>query len=420
MRLAVLCFHTSPLAQPGTGDGGGMNVYVRELATALARRGVDVDVYTRAESVAQLGGLDPAAGLATLEVEPGFRVHHVMAGPLATVDRPVDKEDLEAFLPEFTDTVERHLRAGARPSAVHANYWLSAVAGHELKHRLDLPLITTFHTLALVKAAGGDDEPARRVAAERQVVGCSDLLLSSCEVETEQLVHLYDADPDRVDEVPLGVDRAFFSPAPGARGQAGARFALDLPDGPLLLFAGRLQPLKGADLAIRALAELEDRTARLVVVGGPSGRGGQAEVERLHALTAELGVADRVLFRPPQPHHLLSTSFRAADVVVVPSRSESFGLVALEAGACGTPVVASRVGGLQTIVDDGVTGRLVEERTGAAWAAAIGPILADDGLRRRMGAAAAVRAGRYAWSATAERLESRVAWLADRQPVSCA
>ncbi len=420
MRLAVLCFHTSPLAQPGTGDGGGMNVYVRELSTALARRGVDVDVYTRADDVETLGELDLDAGLATIRVEPGLRVHQVLAGPLG----PVDKEDLEAHLPAFADIVERHLRTvqhrtGERPVAIHANYWLSAVAGHELKHRLDLPLVTTFHTLALVKAAGGDDEPLDRAIAERRVIGCSDLLLSSCQVETEQLVHLYEADPSRVEEVPLGVDRAFFSPAGGPRGQAGARFALGLPDGPLVLFAGRIQPLKGADLAVRTLAAMADRTAHLVLVGGPSGRGGQAEVERLHAMVDELGLTGRVLFRPPQPHHLLSTYYRAADVVAVPSRSESFGLVALEAGACGTPVVASRVGGLQTIVDDGVTGRLVEERTGEAWAAAIDPILADDGLRRRMGEAAARRAQRYAWSSTAERLEARLVGLADRRPVTC-
>jgi D-inositol-3-phosphate glycosyltransferase len=415
MRLAVLCFHTSPLAQPGVGDGGGMNVYVRELSSALARQGIDVDVYTRADSLDGLGQVDLDANVATVTVEPGFKVHQVFAGPVDTVA----KEDLGRYLPTFTDVVERHLQTGERPVAIHANYWLSGVSGHELKHRLELPLLTTFHTLALVKAAGGDNESEERAVAERQIVGCSDLVLASCEVETEQLVHLYGAPEERVVEVPLGVDRAFFSPAPARTGRAGARFSLQLPEGPLLLFAGRIQPLKGADLAVRALAALNRPDANLVIVGGPSGRGGEAEVDRLHELVQSLGVESQVKFRPPQPHHLLSSYYRAADVVLVPSRSESFGLVALEAGACGTPVVASRVGGLQTIIDDGVTGRLVEPRSGSAWAEAISPILDHPDVASAMGSAAALRAERYAWKTTAARLKARLAELAERTPVSC-
>src|ERR1039458_7786893 len=253
-RLAVLSLHTSPLAQPGTGDGGGMNVSVRELTAALARSGVACDVFTRAWSPDL-----PAA----IEVEPGLRVHHVPAGPLA----PMAKESLPGVIPEFTDRVLAKMTSpsGLRLSdeeggpfeAVHANYWLSGLAGHIIKHELDLPLMCTFHTLDRVKAEAGPEEmeadmPHRRAEAEAAIIACSDAVLASCSVEAEQIVQLYGADPARVRLVPPGVDHPFF--APGNRLQA--RRALGLPaDGPLLLFVGRIQPLKGADIAVRVLAE---------------------------------------------------------------------------------------------------------------------------------------------------------------------
>jgi D-inositol-3-phosphate glycosyltransferase len=327
-QLAVLSMHTSPLAQPGLGDGGGMNVYVRELSAALARSGVECDVYTRAW----------APDLpATVRVEPGFRVHHVPAGPLA----PVPKEALPGLTDEFADAVLARLTAMPdRPAAIHANYWLSGVAGHRIKHELDLPLVSTFHTLARVKA--DDAEPQAREQAESAVMGCSDAVLASCTVEARQIADLYGVDGERIHLVPPGVDHAFF--APGYRPQA--RRALGLPaDRPMLLFVGRIQPLKGADVAVRALAALDHADAFLVVVGGPSGPEGEAEVERVRHLVADLDLKDRVFFRPPQPHELLSTYYRAAEVCLVPSRSESFGLVALEAAACGTPVVAAAVAG---------------------------------------------------------------------------
>ncbi|MGH9180613.1 MAG: glycosyltransferase, partial [Acidimicrobiales bacterium] len=253
--LAVLSMHTSPLAQPGLGDSGGLNVYVRQLTAALARSGIRCDIYTRASSPAQ-----PAV----VDVEPGVAVHHVAAGPLAEMA----KENLYEVVGEFTEAVLARMGQGAPADAIHANYWLSGVAGHALKHRLALPLLTTFHTLAAIKA-GGELEPEGRRRAEAEVLGCSDAVLASCRVEADQIGSIEGADPARVEIVAPGVDRAFFSP--GNRAQA--RRAVALPAGvPLLLFVGRIQPLKGVALAVRSLAALSSLPeAVLVVVGGPRG-----------------------------------------------------------------------------------------------------------------------------------------------------
>jgi D-inositol-3-phosphate glycosyltransferase len=316
---------------------------------------------------------------------------------------------------EFRAGVEAHLRAGPGADVLHANYWLSGLVGHRLKHDLDLPLVSTFHTLARVKAETGDPEPDRRVDAETEVIGCSDAILASGPAEAEQLATLYGAEPSRIEIVPPGVDHAFFSP--GSR--EGARAALGLGTGPVLLFAGRIQPLKGLQVAVRALAAVERDDAMLLVVGGPSGRAGHDERDAARKVAAELGVADRIRWIDPQPHHLLSTYYRAADVVLVPSRSESFGLVALEAGACGIPVVAADVGGLRTIVQDGVTGVLIPGRDPADYAAATDTFLADPALADRVGQAAAVRARDFTWSTTAGRLRRLYADLAARSLVSC-
>jgi D-inositol-3-phosphate glycosyltransferase len=393
--------HTSPLAQPGSGDGGGMNVYVRELSTALARAGVTCEVFTRACRSDQ-----PE----TVWVEPGFAVHHVPAGPLAEVP----KEDLPDLVPAFTQGVLDRLERD-QTDALHANYWLSGLAGHTIKHELDLPLVSTFHTLARVKAEASEDEPRRRAQAEAEIIGCSDAILASCSVEKAQIVQLYGADPDRIEIVAPGVDRAFF--APGDRGQA--RRALGLPaDQPIVLFVGRIQPLKGLDVAVAAVSRLEV-PALLVAVGGPSGPAGPGALDRVGKLVAELGLADRVRFVPPQRHELLTTYYRAADACVVPSRSESFGLVALEAAACGTPVVASAVGGLRTLVEHGQTGFLVEGRDPDAFAAYLGEVLTNPSLARQMSASAAVRARRYTWSIAGARLRRLYADLTARQLVEC-
>ncbi len=395
--------HTSPLAQPGLGDSGGLNVYVRQLTAALARGGTACEVYTRASSPAQ-----PAV----VQVEPGVRVHHVVAGPLAEVA----KEALPGIVPEFTDAVLGRMGAGHPADAIHANYWLSGVAGHALKHTLGLPLLTTFHTLAALKA-GGDAEPPYRRRAEAEVLGCSDAVLASCRVEAEQIAGVEGADASRVEIVAPGVDRAFFSP--GDRAQA--RRAVGLPAGvPLVLFVGRVQPLKGVALAVRSLAALTSLpTAVLVVVGGPSGAEGSAEMARVRRLVTDLGLTGRVIFVDPQPHHLLSTYYRAADVAMVPSRSESFGLVALEAAACGTPVVAAAVGGLLTLVDHGRTGFLVDGRDPADFAAYAAEVLHHPALAAEMAARASHRAGAYTWARTADAVRALGARLSARSLVEC-
>ena len=298
---------------------------------------------------------------------------------------------------------------------LHANYWVSGAVGHRLKHELDLPLVTTFHTLDRVKAEVGlaDDVPLRpRVEAE--VVRCADLVVASTHEEQDQLVRHYGADPARIEIITPGVDHQVFFP--GDRAAARRHVAL-VTDRPIVLFVGRLQPLKGVDLAVRALAELGERRATLVIVGGPSGPDGVAEVAALHALVAELGVEHRVQFVAPRPHDQLADYYRAADVVVVPSHTESFGLVALEAAACGTPVVAANVGGLRLLVDDGITGYLVDARDPHAYATLIDRVLRDDSDEMR--AHAVARSTRYRWSIAAARLRRHYDDLTVRTPVKC-
>lgn len=398
--IAVLSMHTSPLAQPGSGDGGGMNVYVRELAQAMAHRGTRCDVYVRRSS---------SDTPAVVDVEPGVRVRFVDAGPL-----DLAKEALPGAVPDFTDAVERELRRHP-VDALHAHYWLSGVAGHELKHRLSLPLAVTFHTLGRVKALNGDAEPLHRLQAEDSVIGCADVVFASGEVEAEQLTRLYDVRPERIELLTPGVDLAFFSP--GQRWAA--RQAIGLGEQPVLLFVGRIQPLKGVDLAVEALALAENRQAVLVIVGGPSGVEGEATLRKLRDRIDELGVVDRVRFVSPRPHHLLSTYYRAADVCLVPSRSESFGLVALEASACGTPVIASDVGGLRNNVLDGVTGLLAPDRDPESFAKHIDTVLADPLLALRMGEAASQRARLSTWDMSAAAALDTFGRLRHRELVEC-
>jgi D-inositol-3-phosphate glycosyltransferase len=395
-----------------------MNVYVREFSSALARTGVVCDVFTRAWS-------DDLP--ATVDIEPGFRLHHISAGPPALMA----KEALPGVVEEFADGVVKRMGASGvygaddelRFDAVHANYWLSGMAGHLIKHELGLPLVSTFHTLDRVKAEASPEEVEadahhQRAEAESAIIRCSDTVLASCSVEAAQITDLYGADPSRIRIVAPGVDHAFFGP--GDRTQA--RRALGLPKrGPLLLFVGRIQPLKGVAVAVRTLAALSGTypDATLVIVGGPSGPHGDEEVARIVALVGELGLQDRVVFVPPRPHELLSTYYRAADVCLVPSRSESFGLVALEAAACGTPVVASDVGGLRSLIDHGRTGFLVDEPTPEAFAAWVRQILAEPLLGERLSTGSVLRARRYTWARAAGLLREIYADLTAGRLVEC-
>ena len=277
-RVAVLSLHTSPLVQPGQGDGGGMNVYVRELVSALAHAGVDCTTYTRTwrKDLPR-----------EILVEPNHRVVHIPAGD---VDLP--KADLQAVIPEFTDRVVDHIHSNGGTDVVHANYWLSGVAGHHIKHELDVPLVNTFHTFARVKALGGDPESAQREKAETEIIGCSDAICVSCTEEERQFIELYGNPPGNIEIVSPGVEHAFFAPGD----KRGARHALSLGDGPVLLFVGRIQPLKGVDVAVRSLAELNRKDAILLVVGGASGSEGEAELSKVRAMIHELGLEDQVRF----------------------------------------------------------------------------------------------------------------------------
>ncbi|MGH3787192.1 MAG: D-inositol-3-phosphate glycosyltransferase [Pseudonocardiaceae bacterium] len=398
-RAAVLSVHTSPLDAPGTGDAGGMNVYIVQTATRLARRGVEVDVFTRATS----SGLPPA-----VELAPGVTVRHIAAGPY----EGLAKNDLPAQLCAFTAGV---LRAEARREpgyydVVHSHYWLSGQVGWLARDRWGVPLIHTAHTLAKVKnaalAQGDAPEPHTRVIGEQQVVAEADRLVANTSAETAQLVELYGADPARTATIPPGVDLELFTPG----SQLVARAGLDLPlDAVVLAFIGRIQPLKGPDVLLRAVAEMVRRDPslrnrlRVMMVGGPSGSG-LVEPTALHRLAAELGISDHVVFAPPQGGSALVGVYRAADVVAVPSYSESFGLVALEAQACGTPVVAAAVGGLPVAVADGVSGRLVSGHHPVDWADALSAVVLHPERREELADGAARHARRFSWEHTTEAL----------------
>lgn len=399
-RLAMLSLHTSPLVQPGGGDAGGMNVYVRELVAALAHGGADTTVYVRRwrDDLPK-----------RLAVEPGFEVVHIDAG-----DPNLSKEQLPSIVDEFADGVRAHLAIDPA-DVLHANYWLSGVVGHRLKHELDLPMVSTFHTLARVKAETGDSEPQNRIDAESDVIACSDIITANSVVELHELVRHYGADPSRIEIVPPGVDHAFFSP--GSR--RGARQALGLGDEPVLLFVGRIQPLKGVDVAVEALSRLRDPRARMLIVGGSSGTEGDNHAAEVRDLITDRGLDHRITMVPPQPHHVLSTYYRAADVTIVPSRSESFGLVALESAACGTPVVASDVGGLRTLVDHGRTGLRVPGRDPDDFVEAVERIIGDPTFAERLSERAAEAATAYTWTSMAARLRRVYADLSERVLVDC-
>ena len=400
-RVAVISMHTSPLAQPGVGDGGGMNVYVRELVSAMAQRDVQCTTYTRAWKV----GLPKV-----VEVEPNHKIVHIEAGRF-----DLSKDELLDVVDLFTQKVAEHIEESGGADVLHANYWLSGLVGHRLKHQLGLPLVTTFHTLARVKSLGGDTESVVRERAELEIIGCADAICVSCPEELSQFRDLYGDSPGVIAVASPGVSTAFFSPGD----RRGARLALGWGNKPLMLFVGRIQPLKGVDIAVRALAKVENEQTELMIVGGASGSFGSSESTHVRKLIRDLNLNGRVHFVDPQPHHLLSTYYRAADVVLVPSRSESFGLVALEAAACGIPVVASAVGGLLNLVEHKRSGFLVKDRNPQEFARYVNELLADPMLGLTMGNHAAQRAKNYSWSATAESVVGCYRALLASQLVNC-
>jgi len=396
-RLAMISLHTSPLDQPGTGDAGGMNVYVIELARRLADRGIEVDIFTRATS----STLPPV-----VEAADGVTVRHIHAGPF----EGLTKGELPGQLCVFAREVLRS--EAAQPvghyDVVHSHYWLSGQVGALARDRWGVPLVHSMHTMARVKndalAVGDTPEPAARIIGEQQVVEAADMLIANTDIEAKQLINLYDADPGRVEVVHPGVDLSVFQPVD----QGTARRSLDLPaDAHVLMFAGRIQPLKAPDVLLRAVAVLLEETpslrSRLVVpvVGGPSGTGLE-HPESLAQLAAELGVDDVVRFVPPVAQAELAQWCAAATLVAVPSYNESFGLVAAEAQATGTPVIGAAVGGLTTVIRDGHSGLLVDSHEPRDWARAMRRVFEDDALRSRLQAGAVEQARQFSWERTAQ------------------
>ena len=397
-RVAMLSVHTSPLEQPGTGDAGGMNVYIVELSRRLAELGVEVEVFTRATSRAQPGAV---------ELAPGVIVRHVSAGPF----EGLAKSDLPGQLCTFAREVLR-IEAVHEPGyydAIHSHYWLSGQVGALARDRWGAPLVHTMHTMAKVKNAsladGDAAEPLVRVIGEQQVVDASDLIVANTAAEAQQLIDLYDAELDRVAVISPGVDLDVFTP--GDRHAARRRLGI-ADDSLLVLFAGRLQPLKAPDLVVQAAAALVRRRPDLrdrlhvAIVGGVSGGDGHM-AEGLQALAVQHEVADLIHLLPPVQQPDLVDHYRAANLLCVPSYSESFGLVALEAQACGTPVVAARVGGLLTAVLDGQTGFLIDGHRVDDYARVWERLFDEPGFGQALGRAGSMHAHQFSWARTAER-----------------
>jgi len=389
-RIATLSVHTSPLEQPGTGDAGGMNVYIVEVSKRLAKLGVEVEIFTRATD----SSLPPV-----VEMAPGVRVRHITAGPF----EGLSKEELPSQLCAFTNGV---LRAeAAHPPGyydlIHSHYWMSGQVGWLARERWGVPHVHTPHTLAKVKnrliAAGDRPEPKARVIGEEQVVAESDRLVANTRFEAQDLASYYDADPTKLAVVQPGVDLDRFRPGPADA----ARARLGLPArGQIVSFVGRIQPLKAPDVLISALASLRSEDVTLVICGGPSGSGLERPTALIE-LAESLGVAGSVRFLPPKTGPALADLYRASDLVAVPSHNESFGLVALEAQACGTPVVAAAVGGLVTAVQDGVSGVLVDGHDPHDWAHVLAKLLHSPNRRLQLSVGAVRHANNFSWDRTA-------------------
>ena len=403
LRICMLSVHTCPLAALGGKETGGMNVYVRDLTRALGRRGVAVDVFTRSQN--------PCVVRVSHELGPLCRVIHVPAGP----ERPYDKYKVYSHLPQFIAGVQTYAALKGRSyHVIHSHYWLSGAVARELASRWRIPVVHMFHTLGLLKnqVAQRPEERERplRLRVEREIARDAQRLIAASPLEREQLIEMYQADPAQIVVIPCGVDLTHFRPIP----QAPARASLGLPQGDrLILFVGRIEPLKGIDTLLRAMPRVveglsrDGERAHVVVIGGDVDRDPSrmtAEMARLHALRDALGLRGLVTFLGARSQEVLPLYYSAADVVVVPSHYESFGMVALEAMACGTPVIASRVGGLAYTVRHEVTGLHVPARDPGALAEELIRLLSDESLRARLGRQARQVACRYSWDAVAGRV----------------
>lgn len=393
--VAMLAVHTSPLSRIGGPSAGGMNIYVRELAEELARRGARVDIFTRQETAAT-----PERTI----IEPGVTVVALPCGPFGEVD----KLSLVQYLPAFAAAVADWVRTNHRSyDLIHAHYWLSGVVGDSLRCRWDVPLLMTFHTLGqsknIVARSEAESEASQRIVGERRLMHSVDAVLAFNPQEKAEMMWYYRAETGKVCVVPAGIDTGLFSP--GDRMDARDRLGLVRTE-PIVLFVGRIDPIKGIDILVDALCGLrrelwQTSPPRLLLVGGGAGeRAYESLVKRVN----DFGIADQITFVGSVAHNDLPTYYRAADVVAVPSFYESFGLVAVEAMACGTPVVASRAGGLAFTVDDGETGFLVPHDDPIALAGKLRLTLTDDDLRERLGAQAAVVAKRFSWATIASRV----------------
>ncbi len=402
-QVAYLSMHTSPLVQPGSGNAGGMNVYIDELSRTMVQRGVAVDVFTRRTDATQPD---------VVEVIAGYRVFHVDAGPAA----PAPISDMIDWVQEFAEGVIGLIETDL-PDILHSHYWLSGSAGLIVKRKLGLPLANSFHTLGRIKdlTKRGDEAPESdaRIAAESEVIAESDCVIAATPLEAADLLEHYGADPTRLCTSPPGIDHDLFSP--GDRHEARSRIGWDV-DRPHALFVGRIQPLKGVDVALDAAALIAAEVPgfRFTVIGGPSGPEGEAELVRLRSRAAEPDLAGVVDFVAPVAHGDLADFYRAADVVLLPSRSESFGLVAAEAQSCGTPVVAACVGGLEYVVSHGRSGLLVEGWTPDAYARAVIHVLTDPPLAARLSKGALEWSKRFSWDLTANRFLELYSGAVDR------
>ena len=389
LRVAVLSVHTCPLAAPGGKETGGMNVYVRETARELSRMGAHVDVFTRSQN--------PAIPR-VVDMGHGARVIHLAAGPEA----PMPREEIHRHLDQFVAGVEAFRWDEALDyDLIHAHYWLSGVAGIRLREAWGVPVVQMFHTLGRLKNSvartPAEVEPELRISEESRLVDTADRVVAANVVERAHLVWYYGASAERVAVIPCGVDTDLFQPM----ARTTAKDLLELGPEPLLLYVGRLQPIKGLETLLQAMARLDGST-RLLIIGGDQDEPDNGHAAHLRECVAALGLARRVRFLGTQPQRRLRLFYAAAEATVMPSSYESFGMVALEAMACGCPVVASRVGGLTTTIRDGVTGHLVPEGDPAALAGRLNGLLRDRQERDRLGAEATRWAAEHRWPCVAE------------------